>query len=125
MPIKDKSLLHISAMHFMLVATLVTTVVFIAAFTIPSGNDQSSGIPPMFVKRSDPDLIWMVDENNRNIFHISIIYQQTSIFNLIREIGIFKHFVTTTFDNYGNNMLHLVGEMVPVNSVLEVALHMR
>ncbi|XP_059435921.1 ankyrin repeat-containing protein NPR4-like isoform X2 [Corylus avellana] len=62
--------------------------------------------------RNNHDLIWMLDENKQNIFHISILYRQESIFNLIHEIGIFKNMVANICDKYGNNMLHLTGILV-------------
>ncbi|XP_059438832.1 uncharacterized protein LOC132171518 [Corylus avellana] len=65
--------------------------------------------------RSDPELIWMTDGKKRNIFHISIIYRQESIFNLIHEIGIFKDMIATCCDNDGNNMLHLAGKLAFAN----------
>jgi hypothetical protein len=38
-----------TASSFTLVATLITTIMFAAAFTVPGGNNQDSGIP-MFLK---------------------------------------------------------------------------
>ena len=38
--------------------------------------------------RAYPDLIWKVDQNNRSLFHIAILYRQEAIFNLIYEIVI-------------------------------------
>jgi hypothetical protein len=52
----------------------------------------------------------MTDGKKRNIFHISIIYRQESVFNLMHEIGIFKDMIATYCDNDGNNMLHLAGQ---------------
>jgi hypothetical protein len=70
----------------------------------------------------------MVDENNRNIFHISILYRQESIFNLIHEIGIFKDMIASKCDKNLNNMLHLAGELAPadrLNIVSGAALQMQ
>jgi hypothetical protein len=64
--------------------------------------------------RFDPELIWMTDGKKRNIFHISIIYRQESVFNLIHEIGIFKDMIATYCDNDGN-MLHLAGQLAFAN----------
>ena len=37
--------------HCMLVATLIATVIFAAAFTVPGGNNQETGIPIFFRKK--------------------------------------------------------------------------
>lgn len=78
--------------------------------------------------RSEPDLIWIVDQNNRNIFHISVLHRQESIFNLIHEIGIFQNLIAASHDEKGNNMLHLAGKLAPANRlniVSGAALHMQ
>jgi hypothetical protein len=45
----------------------------------------------------------MTDGKKRNIFHISIIYRQESVFNLMHEIGIFKDMIATYCDNDGKH----------------------
>ncbi|GLT53231.1 hypothetical protein SLA2020_265170 [Shorea laevis] len=78
--------------------------------------------------RADPNVIWMVNGINRNIFHISILYQQESIFNLIHEIDIFKDMIASKCDKNLNNMLHLAGELAPadrLNIVSRAALQMQ
>jgi hypothetical protein len=59
---------------------------------------------------SDPNLIWMTDDDSLNIFQISIIYRQESIFKQIHEMGIFKNMISTMRDKERNNMLHLAGK---------------
>jgi ankyrin repeat protein len=78
--------------------------------------------------RSEPDLIWMTDEENRNIFHISVRYRQETVFNLIHETGLFQNMLASTPDKNGNNMLHLAGELAPperLNIVSGAALRMQ
>jgi hypothetical protein len=57
----------------------------------------------------------MTDDNNRNIFQISIKYQQESIFKLIHETCIFKNMIATSCDKDNNNMLHLAGKLAQAN----------
>jgi hypothetical protein len=72
--------------------------------------------------------IWIVDQNKRNIFHISVLYQQESIFNLIHEIGIFQNLIAASHDEEENNMLHLAGKLALADRLnivsLAATLHM-
>jgi hypothetical protein len=65
--------------------------------------------------RSHPDLIWKIDSNNRNLFHISVLHRQESVFNLIYEIGAFKDMIALCVDKNQNTMLHLVGYLAPTS----------
>jgi hypothetical protein len=79
--------------------------------------------------RSYPDLIWQRDENNMSIFHIAILYRHKSVLNLIYEIGTNKESIASycTFKTE-NNMLHLAGQLPPLdrlNIVSGAALQMQ
>jgi hypothetical protein len=66
--------------------------------------------------RSYPDLIWKIDPyEGRNIFHISVLHRQESVFNLIHEIGAFKDMIALCVDKNQNTMLHLVGNLAPTS----------
>jgi hypothetical protein len=54
-------------------------------------------------------------EGECNMFHISILYRQESIFKLIHDMGIFKDMIATICDKNAKNMLHLVRELAPVD----------
>ncbi|GMY35056.1 ankyrin repeat-containing protein At5g02620-like isoform X1 [Fagus crenata] len=65
--------------------------------------------------RSSPDLIWNVDENNRSLFHIAVLYRHETIFNLIYDIGAMKELIAARRDENNNNILHLAGNLAPHN----------
>ncbi|XP_059634155.1 ankyrin repeat-containing protein NPR4-like [Cornus florida] len=65
--------------------------------------------------RSYPDLIWIVDEQSRSIFHIAVMHRQEKIFKLIYGIGAHKDLITSYKDKEDNNMLHLAGNLAPSN----------
>ncbi|KAM3742126.1 hypothetical protein ACB098_07G047300 [Castanea mollissima] len=73
--------------------------------------------------RAYPDLIWKVDQNNRSLFHIAVLYRQEAIFNLIYEIGAIKDLIAAYKDNNNkdknnndnNNILHLAGNLAPLS----------
>nr|XP_023881971.1 ankyrin repeat-containing protein At5g02620-like [Quercus suber]XP_023881972.1 ankyrin repeat-containing protein At5g02620-like [Quercus suber] len=63
--------------------------------------------------RSYPDLIWKVDDNNRSLFHIAVLYRHRTIFNLIYEFGAIKDLIAAYKDGKNNNILHLAGDLPP------------
>ncbi|KAA8534264.1 hypothetical protein F0562_031781 [Nyssa sinensis] len=77
---------------------------------------------------SDPELIWMVDDENRSLFHIAVMHRREKIFSLIYEIGAHKDLITAYKDHNNNNMLHLAGKLAPsylLNVVSGAALQMQ
>ncbi|KAF8030318.1 hypothetical protein BT93_E2691 [Corymbia citriodora subsp. variegata] len=78
---------------------------------------------------SHPDLIWKVDEQSRNIFHVAVMYRREKIFRLIHDLGAHKDMITTYKDPDNNhNLLHLAGKLAPLdelNSVSGAALQMQ
>ncbi|KAI9196619.1 hypothetical protein LWI28_025465 [Acer negundo] len=78
--------------------------------------------------RSYPDLVHLLDEQERSIFHISILYRHTSIFNLIYEIGFNKELIATYVDTEKNTMLHLAAKYPdppPVSGLPGAAMEMQ
>ncbi|XP_062161766.1 ankyrin repeat-containing protein ITN1-like isoform X3 [Alnus glutinosa] len=79
--------------------------------------------------RSYPDLIWQRNENNMSLFHIAIVYRQESVFNLIYELGTNKnHLASCKTSETNENMLHLAGQLAPLdrlNIVSGAALQMQ
>ena len=63
--------------------------------------------------RSYPDLIWTVDDNNRSLFHVAVLYRHQTIFNLIYEFGAAKDLIAAYRDRKNNNILHLAGNLPP------------
>ncbi|KAK4260725.1 hypothetical protein QN277_003803 [Acacia crassicarpa] len=61
-----------------------------------------------------PDLIWEVDERNRSIIHIAILYRHANIFNLLQDIGPVKDFIACYLDNKDqSNLLHMAAKLAP------------
>ncbi|KAK1562831.1 hypothetical protein Q3G72_017709 [Acer saccharum] len=78
--------------------------------------------------RSYPDLVHLLDEQERSIFHIAILHRHTDIFNLIYEIGFDKELLATYEDNEKNTMLHLAAKYPsppPVSDLPGPALEMQ
>jgi hypothetical protein len=83
-----------------------SSFLFVAA---ESGNVEFLTI----LLRSHTDLMWKTDSKKRNLFHISVLHRQESVFNLIYEIGAFKDMIALCVDKNQNTMLHLAGELAP------------
>ncbi|XVE51696.1 hypothetical protein DITRI_Ditri02bG0062200 [Diplodiscus trichospermus] len=65
---------------------------------------------------SYPDLIWIVDEHSRSIFHMAVIHRQEKIFRLIHDIGAHKDIIADYKDKKSNHcILHLAGKIAPPN----------
>ncbi|KAJ0807601.1 putative ankyrin repeat-containing domain, PGG domain, ankyrin repeat-containing domain superfamily [Helianthus annuus] len=60
--------------------------------------------------RSNPDLIWKLDDKGKTIFHLAVKHRQINIYKLIYEIGAMKDLITPIKDNKGNNMLHMISK---------------
>lgn len=71
---------------------------------------------------SHPDLLWKVDEQCRNIFHVAVMYRREKIFGLIHDLGAHKDMITTYKDPDNNhNLLHLAGKLAPVDQLNRVS----
>ncbi|MED6206165.1 hypothetical protein PIB30_024327 [Stylosanthes scabra] len=71
--------------------------------------------------RADPDLMWEVDGENRSIIHIAVLHRDSSIFNLIHEIGAIKDLIVTFEDNEKNNMLHHAAKLAPSTQLKRIS----
>ncbi|KAJ0807611.1 putative ankyrin repeat-containing domain, PGG domain, ankyrin repeat-containing domain superfamily [Helianthus annuus] len=60
--------------------------------------------------RSNPALIWKLDDKGKTIFHLAVKHRKINIYKLIYEIGAMKDLITPIKDKKGNNMLHLVSK---------------
>lgn len=63
-----------------------------------------------------PHLLWETDSNGYTIFHIAVMYRQENIFGLIHLIGATKHYIATSHDQNGNNILHLAAKLAHPNA---------
>ncbi|XP_042985036.1 protein ACCELERATED CELL DEATH 6-like isoform X1 [Carya illinoinensis] len=68
------------------------------------------------VVKANPDLLWSVDGNSRNIFSYAVLYRQAEIFSLIYGLDVKNRIVYQRDDSY-NNILHMAG-MSPVSIML-------
>ncbi|KAJ0789347.1 putative ankyrin repeat-containing domain, PGG domain, ankyrin repeat-containing domain superfamily [Helianthus annuus] len=71
--------------------------------------------------RSNPDLIWKVDDKGNTIFHLAVKHRQKNIYNLIYEIGAMKDLITPVTNKKGNNMLHMVAKKAKQNQIQNVS----
>ncbi|KAK2373762.1 ankyrin repeat-containing protein ITN1 [Trifolium repens] len=71
-----------TASSFTLVATLITTIMFAAAFTVPGGNNQDSGIP-LFLKYQ--------------AFNVFIIADAISLFTSLTSVLLFIGILTARY----------------------------
>ncbi|KAH6758247.1 hypothetical protein C2S51_018482 [Perilla frutescens var. frutescens] len=62
-----------------------------------------------------PNLMWETDSNGYTIFHVAVIYRRENVFKLIHSTGAMKHFVATSQDQNGDNILHLAAKLAPPN----------
>ena len=77
---------------------------------------------------SYPDIIWIADNQNRSLFHIAVLNQQESVFNLIYETAEAKEIILTYVDDKNKNILHLARYLAPssrLNIVSGAALQMQ
>ncbi|XP_029124959.1 uncharacterized protein LOC109787864 isoform X2 [Cajanus cajan] len=77
---------------------------------------SKSGIAEFIIKltQANPDLYWVIDENQRGIFSYAILYRREKIFNLIKGLKGQGKVIISRTDIFGNNMLHLIGTSVPI-----------
>ncbi|KAJ0081996.1 hypothetical protein Patl1_12369 [Pistacia atlantica] len=62
-----------------------------------------------------PDLMFEVDENHYTILHFAVMYRRRGIFDMVYWIDQFKDLVVRDTDKEGNNILHLVAKLPPVD----------
>ncbi|XP_076881863.1 uncharacterized protein LOC143530123 [Bidens hawaiensis] len=68
-----------------------------------------------------PDLIWKQNDNNQSISHVSISHRREGVYNLMREIGSIKDFITTQRDDNGNSMLHLAAKIAKPKRLQDIS----
>ncbi|KAI7728052.1 hypothetical protein M8C21_015007 [Ambrosia artemisiifolia] len=77
--------------------------------------------------RQYPELVWKLNDNHQNIFHVAVSHRQEGVYNLLYEIGMLD-LIASSKDLDGNTMLHLAA-MSPKNNRLQeisgVALQMQ
>ena len=72
--------------------------------------------------RSNPDLLWKVNDQDKTIFHVAVENRQERVFSLIYELGGIKNILANYKDRTKNyNMLHLVGILPSQNHLNRVS----
>ncbi|XP_031736032.1 uncharacterized protein LOC101222763 isoform X5 [Cucumis sativus] len=62
--------------------------------------------------RSYPYLIWIVDKDNKSIFHVAVENRQENVFSLIHDMGGVKDFLVNCYNVTNKcNILHLAGKL--------------
>ncbi|KAF2300971.1 hypothetical protein GH714_018733 [Hevea brasiliensis] len=78
------------------------------------------------VIKAYPQSLWVFDENGMSYFHLAVKYRHENIFSLLcHQMSSRKHFITASLDRFGNNLLHLAGELQPSDKVSGAALQMQ
>ncbi|KAI4331809.1 hypothetical protein L6164_016764 [Bauhinia variegata] len=73
------------------------------------------------------NLMWEIDEEDRNIIHFAVLHRHAKIFNLIHKIGVIKDVLVTFEDAEYNNLLHCAAKLAPpeqLNSISGAAFQM-
>ncbi|XP_057757769.1 uncharacterized protein LOC130976850 [Arachis stenosperma] len=65
------------------------------------------------MRHANPNLLWAMDKNRRDIFSHAILNRQEKVFRLIHEIGGRREMFASRLDVFNNNMLHLAAELGP------------
>ncbi|GMP88070.1 hypothetical protein CsSME_00040188 [Camellia sinensis var. sinensis] len=98
---------HISALNH---SQIKDTELFQAVFNaIKHGNVE-------FVEEiltAYPDIIWIVDEDMRNIFLYAVLQRQEKIFTLLHKMGPKKNIIATSLDKDSNTILHHAAMLSP------------
>nr|GEW80848.1 ankyrin repeat-containing protein [Tanacetum cinerariifolium] len=91
---------------------------------VPDFNEQGMRLPQIVLIAAEtgnarfliesikvfPNMVWMLDNKNRSMFHIAVMHRHEGIYNLLYEIGSKKGGLVVTRDTKNNTMLHLVGK---------------
>ncbi|XP_022748045.1 ankyrin repeat-containing protein ITN1-like [Durio zibethinus] len=82
-------------------------------------NASERGMTEFIVEiiKTNPDLLISIDKNSRTICHIAVAYRQEKLFSLINGHDAVKYYFLDFTDNYGNNMLHLAGQLEPTSQL--------
>ncbi|KAH7838586.1 hypothetical protein Vadar_028669 [Vaccinium darrowii] len=63
------------------------------------------------IVESFPNLLWVKDKENLNIFQIAVKERHANVFNLIYQMGDYRKVLVHLKDDSGNNLLHLAGRL--------------
>ncbi|CAL5426150.1 unnamed protein product [Camellia sinensis] len=98
---------HISALNH---SQIKDTELFQAVFNaIKHGNVE-------FVEEiltAYPDIVWILDKDERNIFLYAVLQRQEKIFTLLHKMGPKKNLIATSLDKNGNTILHHAAMLSP------------
>ncbi|XP_052203788.1 uncharacterized protein LOC127809127 [Diospyros lotus] len=60
-----------------------------------------------------PDIIWVLDEDSRNIFLYAVLQRREKIFNLLHKMGPKRNMIATSLDKDDNSILHHAAMLSP------------
>ncbi|KAG8651701.1 uncharacterized protein LOC110617337 [Manihot esculenta] len=63
--------------------------------------------------KSNPELVWRVDNKGRTLFAYAILLRQEKIFSLIYGLGAKRRTIVTKRDVFSNNFLHMAAKLSP------------
>ncbi|XP_017970847.1 PREDICTED: ankyrin repeat-containing protein At3g12360 [Theobroma cacao] len=68
-----------------------------------------------------PEVLWLYDDKERNIFFVAAAERQEKIFSLIYKMGAKKNYMATHWDKDSNNMLHQAAFLAPSSQLDRVS----
>ena len=72
------------------------------------------------VSKAFPQLNFRVSSGLWNTFFFAIKHRQAEVFNLIHGLRV-KNMIATQIDTFGNNMLHVAGQLAPPSQLNRIA----
>ncbi|KAI8540672.1 hypothetical protein RHMOL_Rhmol08G0004300 [Rhododendron molle] len=68
-----------------------------------------------------PDIVWILDEEYRNIFLFAVLQREEKVFCLLHEMGPRKNLIVTSLDKNGNTILHHVAMLSPSSHLDQIS----
>ncbi|KAI8540666.1 hypothetical protein RHMOL_Rhmol08G0004200 [Rhododendron molle] len=68
-----------------------------------------------------PDIVWILDEESRNIFLFAVLQREEKVFCLLHEMGPRKNLIATSLDKNGNTILHHAAMLSPSSHLDQIS----
>ncbi|KAE9466097.1 hypothetical protein C3L33_01966, partial [Rhododendron williamsianum] len=68
-----------------------------------------------------PDLVWILDEEDRNLFLFAVLHREEKVFCLLHEMGPRMKLIATSLDRNGNTILHHAAMLSPSSHLAHIS----